>query len=344
LNLRPQFTNQYNFALEYQVSASTSLSAAYVGQRGTHLVVPHEANQPLPGVGAVASWAPANDRRPLARALPNVGNIALTEASGTMRYNSLQLSGRRRLAAGLELLAQFTYSKTLTDNLGYYGCGSVNAEGAYWQNAYNRRANFGPSCFDARRNFTTGGLYNLPVGRGKKFGSNFGKAADLVLGGWNLNYFMSAHSGFPVTITASSANTGGQSVRGNVRANRYRALTQSSKTIDRFFGPVDAATFCAAGVDTGSCAYGIPAVGSFGNGGVGTERAPSYFNFDASIGKKFKVTESRSIDFRAEFFNLANHVSFGPPGRDITSPAAFGQITGQVTAPRTIQFGMKYLF
>ncbi len=344
LNLRPQFTNQYNIALEYQVSASTSVSAAYVGQRGTHLVVPHEANQPLPGVGPVASWAPANDRRPLAQALPNVGNIALTESSGTMRYNSLQLSGRRRLASGFEVLAQFTYSKTLTDNLGYYGCGSVNAEGAYWQNAYDRRANFGPSCFDARKNFSTGGLYNLPIGKGKKFGANFGKAADMILGGWNLNYFMSAHSGFPVTITASTANTGGQSVRGNVRANRYRTLTPSSQTVDRFFGPIDATTFCAAGVDNSTCAYGIPAVGSFGNGGVGTERMPSYFNLDTSIGKKFKLTETRNIDFRAEFFNLANHVSFGPPGRDITAVGSFGQITSQVTAPRTIQFGLKYIF
>lgn len=94
-NLRPQFTQQFNAAVEYQMSSSTSLQVAYVGQLGTHLVVPHEANNPLPGTGPVSSWAPSNDRRPLFGPLPNVGNIALTESSARMSYNSLQLSGRR---------------------------------------------------------------------------------------------------------------------------------------------------------------------------------------------------------------------------------------------------------
>ena len=67
LDLRPQFTNQFNFTLEYQLSNTTSMTAGYVGQRGTHLVVPHEANQPLPGTGPFSTWAPLNDRRPLAR-------------------------------------------------------------------------------------------------------------------------------------------------------------------------------------------------------------------------------------------------------------------------------------
>jgi len=63
-----------------------------------------------------------------------------------------------------------------------------------------------------------------------------------------------------------------------------------------------------------------------------------------SIGKRFSVTERQYFDFRAEFFNALNHVSFGPPGRDISTPSSFGQITGQVQAPRNIQFGLKYHF
>lgn len=77
-----------------------------VGQLGTHLVVPHEANNPIAGTGLVASWTPANDRRPLFLngSLPNVGNIALTESSARMSYNSLQVTGRRRFADGLEFV------------------------------------------------------------------------------------------------------------------------------------------------------------------------------------------------------------------------------------------------
>lgn len=345
LNLRPQMTSQYNFAMEYQVSNNTSVQAAYVAQHGTHLVVPHEANQPLPGVGDdITKWAAADDRRPLAKVLPNVGNIALTESSGTMQYQSFQLSARRRMTSGLEFLASYTLSKTLTDNLGYYGCGSTNNEGAYWQNAYDRHGNYGPACFDARHNFTLGGLYSLPVGKGNKFGSSMGKFGDALLGGWNVSYMVSTHTGFPVTIQASSANTGGQLVRGTARANYYRDLTYTTQTVDAFYGVVTSANFCNAGVDNGSCAYGVPTNGKFGNAGVGTERAPSFFNLDASIGKKFAVTERQSLDFRAEFFNMMNHVSWGPPGRNISSPTTFGQITSQVTQPRNIQFGLKYFF
>ena len=232
----------------------------------------------------------------------------------------------------------------MMENLGYYGCGSTSAEGAYWQDAYNRRGNRGPSCFDAKHNFTLGGMYNLPVGKGQKFGSNMARAADLIVGGWNVTYFASAHSGFPVTVFASSANTGGRTPRGNVRANAYRPYVIPSQTVDQFFGAVTAANFCAAGVDNGTCAFGIPAVGSLGNAGVGTLRAPSLFNFDTSIGKKSSVTEKQYIDFRMEMFNAFNHASWGPPGRDITNPGAFGQITGQVQNPRNIQFGLKYYF
>jgi len=346
LDLRPQMTNQFNFAIERELDKSTNINVAYVGQRGTHLVIPHEANNPLPGVGPYANWAPINDRRPLAGVLPNVGNIALTESSGTSWYNSLQVSGRHRMSYGVELVFQYTYSKTDTDGLGYYGCGSVNSEGAYWQDAYNRRGNYGPACFDVRHNFTTAGVINIPFGKGLKFGTSSSKAVDLILGGWNVNYTLSKHGGFPVTILAATQNTNsGRSPRGNARANRYAVQADpATRTVDRWFGDVTANSFCAAGVNNGTCAYGIPALGEFGNSGVGTERAPGFFNLDSSIGKKFNITERQRIEFRAELFNILNSVSFGPPGRDITTPASYGAITGQVNSARNIQFGLKYAF
>jgi hypothetical protein len=107
---------------------------------------------------------------------------------------------------------------------------------------------------------------------------------------------------------------------------------------------VTAASFCAAGVDNGTCAFGIPAVGSLGNGGVGTMRAPSFFNMDMSVSKKFAFTESKYLQFRAEFFNWLNHVSYGAPGRDITNPTGFGAIGGQVQNARNIQLALKFYF
>jgi hypothetical protein len=129
-----------------------------------------------------------------------------------------------------------------------------------------------------------------------------------------------------------------------VRPNYYRPYVTTSQTVDQFFGPVTAANFCAAGVDNVSCAFGVPAAGSLGSAGVGVLRAPSFFNFDASIVKKFRFTESKSLQLRGEFFNAFNHASWGAPGRDITSPTSFGQITGQVQNARNIQLGAKLFF
>ena len=78
--------------------------------------------------------------------------------------------------------------------------------------------------------------------------------------------------------------------------------------------------------------------------GVGTLRAPSVFNLDAMVAKRFRITESKNLQFRAEFFNALNHVSWGPPGRDISTPTSFGQITAQAQGPRNIQLGLKLFF
>jgi hypothetical protein len=118
----------------------------------------------------------------------------------------------------------------------------------------------------------------------------------------------------------------------------------SVRTVDRWFGDVTASTFCTAGVDNGTCAYGVPALGELGSAGVGTERAPGFFNLDTSLGKRFAITERHNLEFRAEFFNILNFVSWANPGQDITAPASFGSITGQANAPRNIQFGLKYRF
>ncbi|MBI3693942.1 MAG: TonB-dependent receptor [Acidobacteria bacterium] len=340
--LRPAFIQQWNFTLEYQFSPTFSLNAGYVGQRGRHLVDPREYNQPLPDPGPPSTWRPLQVRRPLNFAIPLVTNISGTDSSATMDYNSLQASGRKRLGHGLEFLASYTLSKTLTDNLGYYGSGGVNAEGAYWQNAYNRVGNRGPSFFDAKHNFSFAGFYELPVGRGRAFAKGMNRAADLVFGGWTANYIVSLHSGFPVTLITSTDPTR-QAVRGNVRPNRYRPLTYSGQSIDNWFGTGNA--FCQQlGVDDGKCAYGVPADGQFGTAAIGAERAPDFRNLDFGIGKKFAVTEAKYFDFRAEFFNFFNHSSFGPPNRNIASPSTFGIIGSTITSPRNIEMALKFYF
>ena len=340
-DLRPAFIQQWNFSTEYLLSRSFSLNAAYVGQKGTHLVDPREYNQPLPGLGPVDTWLPLQQRRRLFSAAPQITNISGTDSSAIMNYQSFQLSGRKQLSAGIEFLASYTLSRSLTDNLGYYGSQGVSSEGAYWQNAYDRHADYGPAFFDALHNFSLGGYWEVPFGSSRQFGRNSNRAVDLILGGWNLNFIANIHSAFPVTI--QSRNVSNQLVRGSSRANRYDRLTYQNQNIDHWFG--DNNVLCQnPGEITGGCSYGVPAPGQFGNSAKGTERAAALHNLDLAIEKQFHIAERQYLAFRAEFLNALNHPNFGAPARVITNPASFGAITTTVGTPRNIQMALKYYF
>jgi hypothetical protein len=228
----------------------------------------------------------------------------------------------------------------LSDNLGYYGSGGVAAMSAYWQNAYDRRADYGPAFFDARHNFNFAGLFELPFGRKARWGRDWHPLMDAVIGGWQLGYNWNTHSGFPITITSpNNANAGARTAR----ANRYRPLVVENQSIDAWFGTHPSARPCAANQDNGTCAYGQQWSGAFGTSGVSTERAPHYNSVDLTLNKRFAVTESKYFELRGEFFNAFNMVSFGPPDR-ATNSAQFGAITSQINPARNIQLALKFYF
>jgi hypothetical protein len=339
-NLRPQFTQQYNLSLEHEFTNTMSLTAAYVGHTATHLVAPTDWNQPLPGTGAAITWPAFQLRRPLYSVLPDVTQISGTASWGVSRYHSLQVSARQRYADGLEYLLSYTFSKSMTDNLGYYGSGGVAAQGAYSANHYDRRGyNYGPAFFDATHNFVWAGTYDLPFGKGRKFGDGWNGGVNAIFGGWNLSSIVSAHTGFPMTITTTDNSL--QNPRGSARPNQIGQPTLTSDPDCYIYNPLNRA---CSGV-SGNVAFSAPALGTFGSAGVGTVRAPGYFNWDLGVGKKFNVTESQYIDFRAEFFNFTNTPSFSPPTTAWTATSlTFGQVGGTVSPPRIIEFALKYHF
>ena len=342
-NLRPQFTQQRNFSLEYQFSNSLVASGAYVSQRATHTIVARDGNQPLPGPSGVnpAQWPNFQTRRPLFEVAPLVTTTATTESSGTMNYDSLQVSARKRYSAGIDFNFAYTYSKTLNDALGFFGAGGVQAEGAYWQNAYDRRSNYGPAAWDARNNLTFNSNLELPFGKGRRFGTTMPKALDVIVGGWAIGYVMQARTGFPITIATVGQSQ--QSPRGVQRSNRLRPSIVENQTIQKWFGTGNVYE-CSQSFDDGKCAYQRPALGTFGNSSIGTERMPGFFNVDVSVNKSFAIKEGHSLNFRAEFYNLANMTMFGAPLRGVDSPATFGVISTQANNPRNIQLGLKYRF
>ncbi len=328
-DLRPQFTQQYNAFVEYQLSSAMSAQIGYVGHKADHLVAPVEGNQALPGVGDPLTWAPKATRRPLYKAQPLITTIATTTSLARSQYNSLQAGLRQRNVGGLEYMVSYTLGKAMTNNLGYYGGGAVVASaGAYWQNTYDPEGDWGPAFFDVRHNLNVSATYELPIGSGKKLGSDWNAVTNALLGGWRLSGIFQARSGVPVTVTDGRARSL-QGERGNERPNCVGNWKPSDQSITKW-------------LDINGFAM-VP-LGTFGNCPTGVARAPGYKNIDLVLGKRFKVDASRYVEFRAEAFNVFNIPSFGPPARDISAPNTFGLITTTVSAPRVIELVVKFYF
>jgi hypothetical protein len=337
-DLRPQFTQQWNLTLEYQLTGSTSVSAAYVGHKATHLVAPEDFNQPLPDPGPVSSWRPLQQRRPLFSVLPLVTAVSGTDSPAISNHHGLQVSARQRYAKGLEFLASYTFSKTLTDNIGYYGSGGVAGLGFYQFNFYNRRADYGRAFFDARHNFSWSGTYELPFGKGRAVGGDWHPLVNAIFGGWAINSIISAHTGFPMTVRSTDVSQ--QAPRAGGRPNLVSGQNQKNSDAQRRAlsnNPADGGYLNPA-------AFVQPAAGTFGNTPIGSVEAPGYVNWDFGVGKKFNLTERYYFDFRAEFFNFTNHPSFAPPNVNFSDTANFGKITGTISAPRIIEFALKFHF
>jgi Carboxypeptidase regulatory-like domain len=321
-NLRPQFTQQWNAFAEYLLTDSTSVNIGYVGHNAKYLVTPVEGNQPLPGVGDPSTWAPLDRRRPLFATAPLITNISTTASRGRSDYNALQVSARQRSSKGLEYLASYTLGKVRTNNLGYYGSGGVQAEGAYWMNAYQPEWNYGPAFFDVRHNFVLSASYQLP------FGENGSAAAKALAGGWRLSGAFQARTGFPITVTDGRGSSL-QATRGNERPNCIGDPTPATQTLDKW-------------LDIN--AFGRAASGTWGNCGIGVARAPGFKNLSAALAKRVSVGGARNAEFRLEAFNLTNTPSFSPPARDISVPNTFGTITNTVSTARTVELVFKFFF
>ncbi len=326
-DLRPQFTQQWNLFVEYLLGTNSSINIGYVGNTSKYLVTPIEGNQPLPGVGDPSTWAPLDQRRPLYPFNPLITNISTTASRGRGNYNALQATFKQRLWHGLDFLANYTWGKALTNNLGYYGSGGTASEGAYPMDSYNIDLNYGPAFFDATHIFSLAGSYDLPFGRDRQIGADWNRVVDAIAGGWSASFAVTAHTGYPITIV-DGVRRSLQGTRSSDRPNLVGNPTPSNQTLDRW---LDISAFQEA------------PLGQFGNAGVGIARAPGYWNVDMSISKRFLTVGQQYFLFRAEMFNALNHPNFGPPDRNIRSQN-FGRITSTVGDGRIVQLVMKYYF
>lgn len=335
-NLRPQFTQQWNAFVEYQLTSSMSAQIGYVGHHATHLVTPVEGNQALPGTGDPGTWPSKTVRRPLYPVQPLITTIATTASRSGSKYNSVQASVRQRMQHGVEFLASYTLAKGTTNNRGFYGVfggtgpqGVASAtEGAYWQNTYDPDAEWGPAFHDVRHNMVLSATWDLPFGTGRRWGTDWPAVTNAMIGGWRLGGIFQARSGLPVTVIDGRSRSL-QGERGAERPNCVGDWKPSDQSIGHW---LDLSGFAPA------------ALGTFGNCPVGVARAPGYTNLDMVLSKQFAAGGSRYAEFRVEAFNVLNHPGFGPPARDISVPNTFGVITTTISSPRVVELALKFYF
>ncbi len=346
-NMQPAYVQEWNLTAEYALTSTATLQAGYVGEQGQHIEDYGNVNQYT--VNDVQTSAPFYNSQYLgvngidsALGVGGNGGVLITESRAKMGYNALQAVLRQRLNHGLEYTVNYTWGKAMTNSLGNYFL-NVNGFSGAFQNYYNSQADWGPAGYDVHHNVSATGVYALPVGRGQEFLPNANRAMDEIVGGWKLSTAIAGYSGFPETITGGSNNSNSY---GENRVNQYRALKIAGRSNSNWFGTDPSATPCTtAGVDDGTCAFGVPANNVFGTESNGAVRGPGFFNTDLSAFKDFHTFREEIIGFRFDAFNAFNIVSYGNPDTGITD-STFGNVSlqGPRSTERHLQFALHYDF
>jgi hypothetical protein len=336
LHYQTPYTQGYNLAAQYQLTQHDSLEAAYVGSQVRHLEAFTSANNVFeelppgtPYTGYVASpgaipqnFIPFPDWN---------ASSPYFRTAGDSSYNSLQTKWTHRTSKGLDVLLGYTLAKVLSDagdSLSNGGAGGFRAPGFV-----PISNDTGLASFNIKNQFVASGSYAVPVGHGKGFLNKMNGIGEVILGGWSVNGILTFDSGQPDNI-GSNINTGaglGANAVTVPGVNKYR------KTLASYFNP---AAFTNPPVVTSVGETSLAPLG----GAPDQVNGPGYKDFDFSVFKNFRVTESSHAEFRAEAFNLTNTPSFGLPGNlnyQGNNPN-FGQITSTISTARVLQFAFKY--
>ena len=275
---------------------------------------------------------------------PNVGlssqfgTNAFVTNKGSSSYNGLLVSLRKRFSRGLQFDVNYTLSNSIDNQSTVV---NTVTSGGLICDATNLRVCRGPSDFDIRHLFNVNGIWELPVGRGRSFGTNAPGWLNTIIGGWQVSGIFTARSGLPFSLATVSwprsfifdgANGVPAVVDGNASTLRASIHDGPGGTIQFFADP-----------DAARAATHYPRHGEIGNRNI--LRSTPFWNLDTAVLKNFKLpwSETQRIQLRWEAFNAFNHHVFGIPDTDIGS-TTFGQVTTSQSTARVMQFGIRWDF
>lgn len=312
----------YNVTLQHQLTQDISVEVAYVGNKGTHAFAGGGPAANVNQVTAEGFFPGRNPNlfKPFFQKYGWTQGIDYFCNCADNRYNALQAKVTKRFTNGWSLLAHYTYQRAVFND----------AE----QFFFNRELNRGREDFDRTQIFVLANTYELPFGRGKRYFKDASKRMNLLVGGFQFNSTTTIESGLPFNVTYDRPQT--ELDTGPNRPN----LVGDPKTggsRDQFFDPT---------------AFGRPAAGTFGNLKRNSLSGPGYWRTDASLFKRFLISESKELEFRIESVNVFNHVNLNFPDSFIGDPAHPASHAGVISntafdgndPQRNFQFALKFKF
>jgi hypothetical protein len=305
-NWKEAYVQQWNLYVERSISRNLVAKVGFVGNKGTGLPRDLYPNEGAPAAGDIQA------RRPY----QNLSTVLIRSSDGQASYHGLELLAEHRYAGGISFVGSYTWSKAI-DNRTILDL---------WFGGNNKSL----SSLHVGHRFSYSGVWDIPYGRGRQWGTDVNRVIDGILGGWQLTGIMVFRTGFPLTVgngvLGDIANAGGITQVPNRVAEPN--LSPGERTENRLF-------------DTS--AFASPARYTLGNAGANTLVGPRFWNIDSSVMKIFRITESKMFQLRGEFFNVLNHPNWGDPGTGFGT-ATFGRITSTAGEPRNAQIGLKFLF
>lgn len=344
------YTQQWNVAVQREFAGGFAFEIAYAGAKGTHVGIPDtNINQltaeqlklgaallervPNPYFGLIPRSSSLGDptipRAQLLRPFPRFTTVSLYRNNvGNTSYQALQMKLEKRLSRGLTFLVAYTRSKLIDDASSVFDASILTGPPANYPvaDSFNRRLERDVSAGDIPNVFVASYSYDLPFGRGQRFGAN--GWAGRWFGGWQVAGIVTVQSGVPLAVTQAT-NFNAFAGFGTQRPNLVgrAALPASARTTARWF---DVSAFTVAPQFTLGTASRNPV------------RGPGYRNTDLALIKRTPLREQMNVEFRAEVFNLMNTPPLGAPNVVLGTPG-FGSITS-AGDPRVIQLALKLNF
>jgi len=315
--------SKWNVSVQREMAGGMALELSYIGSHGARQLINWDPNTPRNDTNASAD---VNSRRlyPFLR-----GGFSLTSTFGTSDYNAFAAKLEKRYSNGMAFVSSYTWGHTFA-NTGTTLSGS-SGFGLYDINCGFRCENSN-AAWDVRQRSVTNFNYDLPFGKGKKFGTNVSRGVDMLVGGWQVNGILTFSTGQPFTMRSQNCRAAFNACRPDAVPGKQNMQAPSGgRTPDQWFDVT---------------AYGDPAVGTGGNMGPQTGFGPGIRNLDFSVFKDFRFNERHRIQIRSEWLNMSNTPRFAVSSiGNVQGSGNFGRIGATLPgSARNVQFALRYMF